>query len=60
MLKKQNVPFFHKPSKKYDILLMLPKLAISSHVTERQELIILGVLLYENLNWKEHIKFTEN
>ena len=39
---------------------MLPKLAISSHVIERQELIILRVLLYENLNWKEHIKFTEN
>ena len=41
--------------------LLLPKLSISNHVTERQEFIkFLGVLLDENLNWKEHIKYTEN
>ena len=40
---------------------MLPKLTINNHVTERQEFIkFLGVLLDENLNWKEHIKYTEN
>ena len=40
---------------------MLPKLTISNHVNERQEFIkFLGVLLDENLNWKEHIKYTEN
>ena len=40
---------------------MLPNLTISNHVTERQEFIkFLGVLLDENLNWKEHIKHTEN
>ena len=40
---------------------MLPKLTISNHVVERQEFIkFLGVLLDENLNWKEHIKYTEN
>ena len=40
---------------------MLPKLTISNHVTERQEFIkFLAVLLDENLNWKEHIKCTEN
>ena len=40
---------------------MLPKLAIRNHVTEMQELIkFLGVLLDENLNLKEHIKYTEN
>ena len=40
---------------------MLPKLTISNHVIERQEFIkFLGVLLDENLNWKEHIKQTEN
>ena len=40
---------------------MLPKLTISSHVIERQEFIkFIGVLLDENLNWKEHIKYTEN
>ena len=40
---------------------MLPNLTISNHVIERQEFIeFLGVLLDENLNWKEHIKCTEN
>ena len=40
---------------------MVPKLTISNHVIERQEFIkFLGVLLDENLNWKEHIKYTEN
>ena len=40
---------------------MLPKLTISNNVIERQEFIkFLGVLLDENLNWKEHIKCTEN
>ena len=39
---------------------MLPKLTISNHVIERQEFIeFLGVLLDENLNWKEHIKCTK-
>ena len=61
MLKKRNVIFFHKLSKRDDIPLMLPMLTISNHVTERQEFIkFLGVLLDENLNWKEHIKYTEN
>ena len=60
MLKKKY-SFFHKSSKKDDIPLMLPKLTISNHVIERQEFIkFLGVLLNENLNWKEHIKCTEN
>ena len=39
---------------------MLPKLTISNHVIERQDFKFLGVLLDENLNWKEHIKYTEN
>ena len=40
---------------------MLPKLTISNHVIERQEFIkFLRVLLDENLNWKQHIKYTEN
>ena len=46
--------------KKDDIPLMLPKLTISNHVTERQKVIrFLGVLLDEKLNWKEHIKYAE-
>ena len=40
---------------------MLPKLTISDHVIEKQEFIeFLGVLLDENLNRKEHIKYSEN
>ena len=40
---------------------MLPELTISNHVIERQEFVeFLGVLLDENLNWKEHSKYTEN
>ena len=40
---------------------MLPKLAISNHVFERQEFIkFLVVLLDEHLNLKKHIKYTEN
>ena len=61
MLKKPKYYGFHKPSKRDDIHLMLPKLTIISHVTERQEFIkFLRVLLDENLNWKKHIKYTEN
>ena len=59
--KKAKYSCFQKPIKKDDIPLMLPKLTISNHVIERQEFIkFLGVLLDENLNWKEHIKHTEN
>ena len=61
MLKKTKYSCFHKPSKKYDIPLMLPKLTISNHVIERQEFIkFLGVLLDENLKRKEYIKYIEN
>ena len=36
-------------------------LIISNHVIERQVFIeFIAVLLDENLNWKEHIKYTEN
>ena len=39
---------------------MLPKLTISNHAIERQEFIkFFGVLLDENPNWKEHIKYIE-
>ena len=50
--------FFHKPSKKDDILLMLRNLTVRNHVIERQVFIkFLEVLIDENLNWKEHIKY---
>ena len=57
----KQILFLINPVKKDDIPLMLRKLTISNDVIERQEFIIfLGVLLDENLNWKEHIKCTEN
>ena len=41
-------------------MISIPKLTISNYVIERQEFIkFLRVLLNENLNWKEHIKYTE-
>ena len=49
--------FFHKPSKRDDIPLLLPKLNINNSEIERPECLkFLGVLLEENLCWKEHIK----
>ena len=58
--KKTKFSFFHKPSKKDDIPLMLPKLTISNHVIKRLKFFkFLGVLLAENLIWTEHIKRTE-
>ena len=46
---------------KDDIPLMLPTLTVSNHFIERQGFIeFFRELLYENLNWKEHIKYTEN
>ena len=41
--------------------LLLPKLFINNQVTKRQSSIkFLGILLDENLSWKEHLKLTEN
>ena len=35
--------------------------SVDYHVIEKQEFIeFLGVLLGENLNWREHIKYTEH
>ena len=53
--------FFHKPSKKDDIPLVLPKLNINNSEIARTESIkFLGVLLDENLSWKTHIKYIKN
>ena len=49
--KKTKYSCFHKPSKKDDIPLALPKLTISNYVIERQTFIkFLEVPLDENLN----------
>ena len=60
-VKKNKYSFFHKPSKKDDIPLVLPKLNINNSEIARTESIkFLGVLLDENLSWKTHIKYIEN
>ena len=58
---KTEYSFFHKPSKKDDIPLLLPKSNINNSGIERSECLkFLGVLLDENLCWKEHIKYIES
>ena len=50
---KTKYSFFHKPSKKDNILLVLPKLSICNNEIKRSESIkFLGVFLDENLTWK--------
>ena len=52
--------FFHKTSKRDNIPLLLPKLNISYSEIERSECLkFLGVLLDENLCWKEDIRYIE-
>ena len=61
MLKKTEYSCSDKPSKNGGISFIPPKLTVNNHVIERQEFIkFLVVLLDENLNWKEHIKYKEN
>ena len=60
-MEKTKYSFFHKPSEKDDIPLCLPKLVINNYEIQRKESIkFLGVLLDQNLTWKEPIKLTEN
>ena len=60
-VEKTKYSFFHKPSKKDDIPLRLPKFIINDYEIQREESIkFLGVLLDQHLTWKEHIKLTEN
>ena len=59
-MEKTKYSFFHKPTKKGDIPLRLPKLTINNHEIQRKESIkFLGVSLDQTLTWKEHIKLTE-
>ena len=60
-VEKIKYSFFHKPSKKHDISLRLPKLKTNNYEIQREESIkFLGDLLEQHLTWKEHIKLTEN
>ena len=58
---KAKYSFFHKPSKKDNIPLVLPKLSIRNNEIKRSESIeLLGVFLDENhQKWKDHIGYME-
>ena len=58
---KTEFLLFHKSGKKYSIPSHLPTLKINNHDIERVNTMkFLGVLLDDNLSWKEHIKYLEN
>ena len=59
--KKTKFSIFHKASRRDDLPLVIPKLFINNQVIKRQSSIkFLGILLDENLSWKEHLILTEN
>ena len=52
---------FHKPSRVNDLSLQLPKLSINNQEIKRTCYPkFFGVILDENLEWKKHLKYTEN
>ena len=58
---KTKYTFFHSASYKDRIPLRLPRLEINSSTIKRESKItFLGVLLDENLTWKDHINCVEN
>ena len=60
-IKKTNYTLFHKNNPKIDLPLILPGLKIVNNVLKMQTSIkFLGVMLDENISWKEHIKTVEN
>ena len=60
-VRKTKFSLFHKSGKKYSIPSYLPTLKINNHDIERVKTMkFLGVLLDDNLSWKEHIKYLEN
>ena len=61
MLRKRNYSFFRKPSKKYDILLVLTKMKINNReIAGTESIRFLGFLLGKKLSLKPHIKYIEN
>ena len=59
MSQKESIIFFHETIKKDDIPLKLPRLQINTYNIERiPSMKFLGVLLDENLLWKDYIKYT--
>ena len=60
-LKKPKFSIFQKASRRDDLSIVLPKLFAINQVIKRQSSIkFLGIVLDENLSWKEHWKLTEN
>ena len=60
-VKNTKFSIFHKASRRDDLPFVLPKLFINNQVIKKQSSIkLLGILLNENLSWKEHLKLTEN
>ena len=60
-VEKTKFSLFHKLGKKCSIPSHLPTLKINNHDIERVNTMkFLGVLLDDNLSWKEHIKYLEN
>ena len=60
-IKKTNYTLFHKNSTKDDLPLKLTDVKIVNNVLKRQTSIkFLGVMLDENISWKEHIKTLES
>ena len=58
---KNKFSLFHKSGKKYSIPSHQPTLKINNNGIERVNTMkFLGVLLDNNLSWKEHIKYLEN
>ena len=60
-IKKSNYILFHQNSTKDDLALILPVLKIANSVLKRQASNkFLGVMLDENISWKNYIKTVEN
>ena len=59
-IKKTNYTLFHKNSTKDDLPLKLLDLKIVNILKRRTSIKFLGVMLDENISWKEHVKIEEN
>ena len=60
-VKKTNYTLFHKCSLKDKMPLKLPELKIGNNIIEKATSIkFLGVMIDENISWRDHIKTVEN
>ena len=60
-VKKRNYTLFHKCSLKDKMPLKLPELKIGNNIIEKATSIkFLGVMIDENISWRDHIKTVEN